>query len=165
MKLTATVGETEVEVATFGCSLSGSERTLTSAPADSSLGLLSPLLSPSSLPLFRLTVPVAVLHASNVGIVAMAFRIFSARVASNFPYISKFRKHVLQMQPQVLELCPSPINVVLSTPFPHRCNSKSNTFSHSGKILRDGSLPKSSGYQLKSCSHNQDSYLPGHSTT
>ena len=139
MQLTATAGETEVEVATFGCSLFGLE--LTSAPADSILGLLPPLLSPSSLRLFHLTVPVAVLHTSrpNVGIVVMAFRIFSARVASNFPYFSKLRKHTLQTQPEGLE-CPSPTSVVLSTPFPHCCNSMSNTFSHSGKILQDASL-------------------------
>ena len=113
------------------------ELTPTSAPADSILGLLSPLpCSSSLLPLFRATVLVAVLHVSSI---AMAFRIFYARVASSFPYFSKFRKHALQMQPEVSG-CPSPINVILSTSFPHRCNSNPNTFSHSSKILWDASL-------------------------
>ena len=137
MQLTATAGETDVEVATFGCSFFALELTPTSAPADSIPGLLSPLpCSSSLLPLFRATVLVAVLH---VGSIAMAFRIFYARVASSFPYFSKFRKHALQMQPEVSG-CPSPINVILSTSFPHRCNSNPNTFSHSSKILWDASL-------------------------
>ena len=112
--------------------------TPTSAPADSILGLLSPLPRSSSLlPFFRATVLVAVLH---VGSIAMVFHIFSARAASSFPYFSKFQKHALKMQPEVSG-CPSPTIVILLTSFPYRCNSNSNTFSHSSKILQDASLP------------------------
>ena len=76
MQLSVTAGETDVEVATFGCSFFALELTLMSAPANSILGLLSPLpCSSSLLPLFRPTVLVAVLH---VGSVAMAFDMFSA---------------------------------------------------------------------------------------
>ena len=63
-----TAGQTEVEDATFGCSFLDLELTLTSALADTILGLYSPLVcSSSSHPLFCPTVP-AVLDASIVGI-------------------------------------------------------------------------------------------------
>ena len=65
---------------------------------------------------------------TNVGIILPHL---STRVASNFSYLLKLWKVELQMQPKVLE-CPSPI---MSTSFSHCCNSKSNTFSHSSKIV------------------------------
>ena len=68
MHLNGTAGQTKVEDATFGCNFLDLELTLTSALADTILGLYSPLVcSSSSHPLFCPTVPV-VLDASIVGI-------------------------------------------------------------------------------------------------